>query len=216
MPLHSRICDMLGIRTPILLAGMGRAATPELAAAVSNAGGLGVLGAAACGPNQLREWIRRTRELTDKPFGVDTLLPASVRRGGKQNAGVSPMDVLPHHQRFAQGFMQREGLPELDAEALASVAGVHPADRDGPRVLSKEFFEAQMEVVIGQRVALYAARAGQSRTVDGSAEGERHRGAVGGRCDAARAAGARVGRRYHRGAGPRRRRARMHRSGRWR
>ena len=79
MPLHSRICDMLGIRYPILLAGMGRAATPELAAAVSNAGGLGVIGAASCGPNQLRDWIRQTRELTDKPFGVDTLLPASVR-----------------------------------------------------------------------------------------------------------------------------------------
>src|SRR6516165_5213001 len=89
MPLHSRICDMLGIRHPILLAGMGRAATPELAAAVSNAGGLGVIGAASCGPNQLRGWIRRTRELTDKPFGVDTLLPASVRRGGNANAGVS-------------------------------------------------------------------------------------------------------------------------------
>lgn len=160
MPLHSRICDMLGIRYPILLAGMGRAATPELAAAVSNAGGLGVLGAAACGPNQLREWIRRTRELTDKPFGVDTLLPASVRRGGKANTGVSPMDMLPHHQRFAQTFMQREGLPELDAEALASISGVHPADLDGPRVLSKEFFEAQMEVVIKQRVALYAAGLG--------------------------------------------------------
>jgi nitronate monooxygenase len=160
MPLHSRICDMLGIRHPILLAGMGRAATPELAAAVSNAGGLGVIGAASCGPNQLRDWIRRTRELTDKPFGVDTLLPASVRRGGKQNTGVSPMDMLPHHQRFAQSFMQREGLPELDTETLAGFTGVHPADRDGPRVLSKEFFEAQMEVVIEQRVPLYAAGLG--------------------------------------------------------
>ena len=39
MALHSRICEMLGIRYPILLAGMGRASTPELAAAVSNAGG---------------------------------------------------------------------------------------------------------------------------------------------------------------------------------
>ena len=57
---------------------MGGAAGPELAAAVSNAGGLGVLGAAACTPTQLDEWIVRTRALTDRPFGVDTLLPASV------------------------------------------------------------------------------------------------------------------------------------------
>ena len=160
MPLHSRICDMLGIRYPILLAGMGRAATPELAAAVSNAGGLGVIGAASCGPNQLRDWIRRTRELTDKPFGVDTLLPASVRRGGKANTGVSPMDLVPQHRQFARDFMQREGLPELDAETFASITGVDPADRDGPRLLSKEFFEAQMEVVIEQRVPLYAAGLG--------------------------------------------------------
>jgi len=54
MPLHTRICDMLGIRHPILLAGMGGASTPELAAAVSNAGGMGILGAASCGPNKLR------------------------------------------------------------------------------------------------------------------------------------------------------------------
>jgi NAD(P)H-dependent flavin oxidoreductase YrpB (nitropropane dioxygenase family) len=160
MALHSRICDLLGIRYPILLAGMGRAATPELAAAVSNAGGLGVIGAASCGPNQLRDWIRRTRELTDKPFGVDTLLPASVRRGGKANIGVSPMDLVPQHRQFARDFMQREGLAELDAETFASITGVDPADRDGPRMLSKEFFEAQMEVVIEQRVPLYAAGLG--------------------------------------------------------
>ena len=76
MALQSRICAMLGIEYPILLAGMGGASVPALAAAVSNASGLGVLGAAACSPEQLRDWIRQTRELTDKPFGVDTLLPA--------------------------------------------------------------------------------------------------------------------------------------------
>ena len=63
MALTTRLCGMLGIRHPILLAGMGRASTPELAAAVSNAGGLGVLGAAACGPNQLRDWIRQAADL---------------------------------------------------------------------------------------------------------------------------------------------------------
>ena len=81
MPLQTRICEILEIEYPIFLAGMGGASVPALAAAVSNAGGLGVLGAAACSPDQLRSWIRQTREMTDKPFGVDTLLPASVRRG---------------------------------------------------------------------------------------------------------------------------------------
>ena len=109
MKLHTRLCDVLGISHPIILAGMGRASTPELAAAVSNAGGLGVLGAASCGPNQLREWIRRTRALTDRPFGVDTLLPASVRRGagGDNTGGPSAADMLPQHRRFASDFFSR-------------------------------------------------------------------------------------------------------------
>ena len=158
--LHTRICDILGIRHPILLAGMGRASTPELAAAVSNAGGLGVLGAAACGPNQLREWIRRTRALTDRSFGVDTLLPASVRRAGANAGGPSAEEMLPQHRRFARDFLASEGLPELDAAALDEQLNRHPADRDGPRPLSREFFEAQMEVVIDERVPVYAAGLG--------------------------------------------------------
>jgi len=161
MALHSRICEMLGIRYPILLAGMGRASTPELAAAVSNAGGMGVLGAASCGPNQLRAWIRRTRTLTDRPFGVDTLLPASVRRGTKlENTGVSPRDLLVQHRQFANTFREREDLPELTEEEVLALGGRDPADRDGPPLLTKEFFEAQMEVVIEERVALYAAGLG--------------------------------------------------------
>jgi nitronate monooxygenase len=163
MALRTRICDALGIRFPVLLAGMGRASTPELAAAVSNAGGLGVLGAAACGPNQLREWIRRMRELTDKPFGVDTLLPASVRRGtvgGGNTGGPSAEEMLPQHRRFAREFLAAEGLPELDAAALEEQLNRHPTDRHGPRPLSREFFEAQMEVVIEERVPVYAAGLG--------------------------------------------------------
>src|SRR3546814_13952479 len=87
MALKSRICEILGIEYPILLAGMGGASVPALAAAVSNAGGLGVLGAAACSPDQLRSWIRQTRDLTAKPFGFDTLLPASVRRSAERRVG---------------------------------------------------------------------------------------------------------------------------------
>ncbi len=161
MALHTRICDLLGIRVPILLAGMGRASTPELAAAVSNAGGMGVLGAASCGPNQLRAWIRRTRTLTDQPFGVDTLLPASVRRGPKaDNTGLPPRDQLPQHRQFARAFLERENLPQLTEAELATIADRDQADIDGPPMLSAAFFEAQMEVVIEERVPLYAAGLG--------------------------------------------------------
>ena len=66
MALRTRICELFEIEVPIILAGMGGASTPELAAAVSNAGGLGILGAAACGPNQLRATYQRPIRLVAK------------------------------------------------------------------------------------------------------------------------------------------------------
>jgi enoyl-[acyl-carrier protein] reductase II len=73
--LYTPICDYFGIKYPIMLAGMGGVSMHRLVAAVSNAGGLGVIGAATLGPEQLRAEIRKTRELTDKPFAVDLLAP---------------------------------------------------------------------------------------------------------------------------------------------
>jgi len=69
------ICDLFGIEYPILLAGMGGVSMAPLVAAVSNAGGLGVMGAAALSPDDLRTEIRKTRQLTKKPFAVDLLAP---------------------------------------------------------------------------------------------------------------------------------------------
>ena len=74
-PLHTPICDLFGIEYPILLAGMGGVSTAPLVAAVSQAGGLGVIGAATMSPDDLRREIRHTRELTDLPFAVDLLAP---------------------------------------------------------------------------------------------------------------------------------------------
>ncbi len=73
MTLHTSLCDLLGVEHPIMLAGMGGVSFAELAAAVSNAGGYGVLGMAGRGPDFIREQMRHVRKLTDKPFGVDLL-----------------------------------------------------------------------------------------------------------------------------------------------
>jgi enoyl-[acyl-carrier protein] reductase II len=78
-PLHTPICDYFGIEYPIFLAGMGGVSTAPLVAAVSNAGGLGVIGAATMDPAQLQEQIEQTRSLTDKPFAVDLLAPDPER-----------------------------------------------------------------------------------------------------------------------------------------
>jgi len=75
MKLRTPICDQLGIEHPIILAGMGGVSMHKLVAAVSNAGGLGVIGAATLDAHGLREEIRKTRALTDRPFAVDLLAP---------------------------------------------------------------------------------------------------------------------------------------------
>lgn len=163
MALKSRICDILGIKYPILLAGMGGASVPRLAAAVSNAGGLGVLGAAACSPEQLREWIEEVRSLTDKPFGVDTLLPASVRRGSKPQSGggdIDPMEVLSEYKAFARDFMDKEGLDSVGRSSIIADMAPIKGSKKPPQVFSKEFFDAQMQVVIEEKVPVYAAGLG--------------------------------------------------------
>ena len=73
MTLHTPLCDLLGIEHPILLAGMGGVSYAPLAAAVSNAGGYGVLGMAGTSPDFIRLQMAQVRDLTDKPFGVDLL-----------------------------------------------------------------------------------------------------------------------------------------------
>ena len=156
MNLSTRVCEILEIDKPIVLAGMGGASCPALAAAVSNAGGLGVLGAAGCGPSMLKEWIRETREMTDKPFGVDTLLPASVRRANYDDQeGPTPQELVPERQEFARAFMEKEGLEPAAAEDMQR--RTIPGE---PAPLTKEFFEAQMEVVIQERVPVYASGLG--------------------------------------------------------
>jgi enoyl-[acyl-carrier protein] reductase II len=65
---------MLGIEHPIVQGGMAWAATPELAAAVSNAGGFGIVGAGNAPPDIIRRELRRARELTNRPFGANVPL----------------------------------------------------------------------------------------------------------------------------------------------
>ena len=78
------MCELLNIRYPIIQAGMSGFTTPELVAAVSNAGGLGILGAARMAPEQIRDAIGKIKELTNNPFGVNLLL-APPERGGNQS-----------------------------------------------------------------------------------------------------------------------------------
>ena len=74
LELRTPLCDALGIEVPILSAGMGSVAGPDLVAAVSEAGGFGVLGVSGALPEAVEERIARTRALTGRPFGVNVII----------------------------------------------------------------------------------------------------------------------------------------------
>ena len=72
--MKTEITELLGIEEPIIQGGMAWVAEYHLAAAVSEAGGFGIIGAASAPPEVVREQIHKVRELTDKPFGVNVML----------------------------------------------------------------------------------------------------------------------------------------------
>ena len=72
--MKTRLCELLGIEYPIIQGGMAWVATAELAAAVSNGGGLGIIAAGGAPADVVREQIQKCRTLTDKPFGVNVML----------------------------------------------------------------------------------------------------------------------------------------------
>jgi nitronate monooxygenase len=94
-PLHTPLCDRLGCRWPIVQTGMGWVATPELVAAVCNAGAFGFLAAATIRPQDVEREIARVRALTERPFGVNFLMDApgadviadAIIRSGVRAAG---------------------------------------------------------------------------------------------------------------------------------
>ena len=74
--IKSRICEILGIEYPLFQGGMAWIADASLASAVSNAGGLGLISSINAGTEAVRAEIRKCKELTDKPFGVNIMLQA--------------------------------------------------------------------------------------------------------------------------------------------
>ena len=81
--MRTRLTDLLDIEHPVMLAGMGGVSYHALVAAVSEAGGIGTLGASTMRPEQLRDEIAKVKALTSKPFGVDllTAFPGQVDAG---------------------------------------------------------------------------------------------------------------------------------------
>ena len=159
--LRTPLCDLLGIEYPVISAGMGpvgggsrAVALAELTAAVSNAGGLGVIGGAGFSPDRLREEIAKVRSMTDKPFGVDLLLPSSFLGGAA--SGEIPRDP-------------RELIPESSKAGMRKIAddlGIEwkPVEQVNSPLANRRqgggMSDDQMEVVIDEKVPVFAAGLG--------------------------------------------------------
>ena len=90
--MKTRITEMLGIKYPILLSGMSWISVPKMVAAVSNAGGLGILATGPLDKDTTRESIRQIRKLTDRPFGANASL---LFPGAKESAKVLLEEQVP-------------------------------------------------------------------------------------------------------------------------
>ena len=90
--IKTRFTEMLGIKHPIMLAGMNWITTPKLVAAACNAGGLGIFATAASTPEETRKNIREIRNLTDKPFGINQIL---IGPGAKENIAIAIEEKVP-------------------------------------------------------------------------------------------------------------------------
>jgi nitronate monooxygenase len=159
--LRTRLCDMLGIEYPILSAGMGptligekTGAPVELVVAVSEAGGLGVLGGSGFSVEELRVAIREIKAKTDKPYGVDLLLPKSVAtqtnpelEGMKEVPLSKVLKSLPEpHREWIKKVRADMGLPDADVMLKLNSTTHRPKE--------------SIQVCIEERVPLFCAGLG--------------------------------------------------------
>jgi NAD(P)H-dependent flavin oxidoreductase YrpB (nitropropane dioxygenase family) len=159
--LQTKLCDMLGIEYPILSAGMGptligekTGAPVELVVAVSEAGGLGVLGGSGYTVDELREAIREIKKQTDKPYGVDLLLPKHLDLKG--GIGGTDADELPlsmvlktipqAHQEWIHKIKQEMGLPDVEIMIRRNTTTMFPKE--------------SIQVCIEEKVPLFCAGLG--------------------------------------------------------
>ncbi len=141
--IRTPLCDLLGIVHPILQGGMAWAATAELAAAVSNAGGLGVVGAGNLSPEAVRQELRRASQLTDRPFGANVpLFTPGVEETLQAfiDEGVSVVTVGGGNAGPYLGPLRRAGIRVIPV--VASVALARRVARQGVEALIAEGMES--------------------------------------------------------------------------
>lgn len=141
--LRTKLCDLLSIDVPILQAPMGGVASPVLVAAVSNAGGLGMLPGIMVPPDDLRAQIRAIRAATSRPFAVNLLLHTALQP--PIDPATVPDPVVQNAQTALNRFRRRLGLP-----------GAHNRPPAPP-----DFLQAAFEVIMSERVPVWSIGLGR-------------------------------------------------------
>ena len=152
--LHTPLCDLLNIEVPVICAPMVPHITgPELAAAVSNAGGLSIISFGGYAPPLLREEISRLRALTDRPFGVNLLLQFPV----EEHVNVCVEERVP-----VLSFFWGDPSPYVER---AHAAGLKVIDQVGSVEAARRSAAAGVDVIIAQGVEAGGHVAGQVSTM---------------------------------------------------
>ena len=149
--MKTRITELLGIRHPIMLAGMAFVSLPKLVAAVSNAGGIGMLNSVVYTPGQMKDVIKEVKSLTDKPFGINATL---IFPNAKENIEIALGEKIPIiNYALGKGDWIIKAVHEYGGKVLATVAiekHARRAEMDGADAL----------VVTGHEAAAHGADVG--------------------------------------------------------
>jgi len=125
--MKTRITEMIGIKYPLVLSGMSWISTPQMVAAVANAGGLGILATGPLSPAQTREAVAAIRKLTDKPFGANASL---MFPGAADNAKVLLEEKVPViNFALGKGDWIVKEAHKYGGKVLATVVNVRHAKR---------------------------------------------------------------------------------------
>lgn len=155
--IRTPLCDMFGIKYPIMLAGMNKAAGSKLAAAVTNAGGLGVFGGVNYTPKMLRRRIKQIKKLLvnkDAPFGVDLLLPKVGKGARATNHDYTSgkldelIDIIIEEK--AKLFVSAVGVPPKRVVDRLHAAGIPVMNMIGAPKHVKYALEAGCDIICAQ------------------------------------------------------------------
>ncbi len=149
--MKTRMTELLGIKHPIMLAGMAFVSLPKLVAAVSNAGGIGMLNSIVYSPDQIKDVIKQVKSLTDKPFGVNTTL---IFPNARENIEVALEEKVPIiNFALGKGDWIIKAVHGYGGKVLATVAMEKHARR-------AEMDGADGLIVTGHEAAAHGADAG--------------------------------------------------------